>query len=410
MSIWNKVLVGFIFVASVAFFYMGARTLQTHKHWREKARDFQAGIDAADKDHKTLLDGELDGDEVAHMGIKQLKVELDKILAHRGRVWYDCTPEVKPQTGQATVTIDAAGPHGIADKTVLLVFEEQDVQEGGCFLGEFKVSEVGDDVIGLEPTVPLSDRQLERLDASQGTWALYEKWPIDGHDIFRELDEEVLTAILPEQSLPEFLRDGEMMTIDEAQEAELKGRVLAVDENGQILYEDVDGNELRLVVDDQTGEAQFINEDGQPVAEENISEKEVDSGKGKYVRILRDYKVIFQDYDTQRTILIDLIESDTRDKQYAEAARDDSQLQIQFRQDKQSQLTAEKTRVEREREAVNAHLTTVRRQLQSTQQAVEQMIVQNAASAAQIAQIQKAAKARIDAQTRGVARVGSAAN
>ncbi|MEE8451464.1 MAG: hypothetical protein V3R99_06090 [Thermoguttaceae bacterium] len=410
MSIWNKVLIGFIFVASVAFFYLGARTLQTHKHWREKAQKFQQRIKAADEEHKTLLGGVLDSDEVADMGVEQLKVELDKILAHRGRVWINCIPEIKPETGQASVTIDMTGPHGIADQTVLRVFEERDIQEGGCFLGEFKVSGVSDDGIGLEPTVPLSDRQLERFDASQGTWTLYEKWPIDSHNVFQEWDDEALTAALPEQSLPEFLSDGEMMTTDEAQEAGLEGRVLAVDESGQILYEDADGNELRLLVDDQTGEARFIDKDGQPVAEEDISEKEVESGKGKYVRILRDYNVIFQDYDTQRTIMIDLIASDTLDKQYAEAAQADSQLQIQFRQDELSRLTAEKKKAERERNAVKTHLATVGRQLEVTQQAVEQIIAQNAADAAQIAQIQKAAKARIDAQTRGVAQVGPATN
>ncbi|HYW80357.1 MAG TPA: hypothetical protein VE890_12305, partial [Thermoguttaceae bacterium] len=192
--------------------------------------------------------------------------------------------------------------------------------------------------------------------------------------------------------------------------AGLEGRVLAVDESGQTLYEDANGNEVRLVVDDQTGEASFTDADGQPVAEEDIHEKEVDSGEGKYVRMLRDYEVIFQEYDRQRTILIDLIESDTRDKQYATAAEADSQEQIKFRKTLQKRLTAEKDRLERERDAVVTHLKTVGRQVQSTQQAVEQLLAQNAADAAQIAQIQKAAKARIDAQTRGVAQTAPAAN
>lgn len=410
MSIWNKVLIGFIFVASVAFFYLGTRTLQTHKHWREKSRRFQERIDAKDEEHKTLLEGQSDSDEIADMGIERLKVELDKILAHRGRVWFDCTPQVKPQTGQATVTINTAGPHGITDKTVLLVFEERDIQEGGCFLGEFKVSEVGDDGIGLEPTVPLSQKQLEQFDASQGTWALYEKWPIDSHDIFPQWDEEVLTAVLPERSLAEFLKDGEMMTTDEAQALGLRGRVLAVDDNGQTLYEDAQGNEIRLVFDDQTEEAQFIDEDGQPVDADDVSEKEVENGKGRYVRILRDYKVIYRDYNKQRTILIDLIASDTLDKQYVEAAEADSQLQIRFRRDENSRLTAEKAKVERERDAVQAHLTTVRRQLLATQQAVEQMLTDNAASAKQIGDIQMAATARIDARTSGVVQIRSATN
>lgn len=34
MSIWNKIVIGFVFVASVAFFYLAARTLKTHQYWR----------------------------------------------------------------------------------------------------------------------------------------------------------------------------------------------------------------------------------------------------------------------------------------------------------------------------------------------------------------------------------------
>jgi len=34
MSLWNKILLGLIFVASLGFFYTAARTLKTQKSWR----------------------------------------------------------------------------------------------------------------------------------------------------------------------------------------------------------------------------------------------------------------------------------------------------------------------------------------------------------------------------------------
>ena len=45
MSIWNKILIGLIIVALLPFFYMAARTLKTHQHWREKAQAFEEQID-----------------------------------------------------------------------------------------------------------------------------------------------------------------------------------------------------------------------------------------------------------------------------------------------------------------------------------------------------------------------------
>ena len=37
MSIWNKVLIGLILLASIGFFILGARALKTHQYWREQA-------------------------------------------------------------------------------------------------------------------------------------------------------------------------------------------------------------------------------------------------------------------------------------------------------------------------------------------------------------------------------------
>ena len=45
MSIWNKVLVGLICVASLALFYLAARTLRTHQYWCDLARQHEDKID-----------------------------------------------------------------------------------------------------------------------------------------------------------------------------------------------------------------------------------------------------------------------------------------------------------------------------------------------------------------------------
>ena len=43
-SIWNKVLIGLIFVASLAFSYLAMRTLKTHQRWMQTAYEHVNGV------------------------------------------------------------------------------------------------------------------------------------------------------------------------------------------------------------------------------------------------------------------------------------------------------------------------------------------------------------------------------
>ena len=57
MSIWNKILVWVIGVASVALFYMAARTLKTHQYWRELAQKYERKIEQVQEQNHVLLEG-----------------------------------------------------------------------------------------------------------------------------------------------------------------------------------------------------------------------------------------------------------------------------------------------------------------------------------------------------------------
>ena len=126
MSVWNKVLVGLVFVASLGFFYLAMRTLKTHQYWRELAQRAEARIDTLKEENQGLRDGTGEGENY-EPGTERLRLDLHKMLIDRGRVWYNCEPEPNPETGQVAVTTDLPDPHGIGDKTVLYVFEEADV-------------------------------------------------------------------------------------------------------------------------------------------------------------------------------------------------------------------------------------------------------------------------------------------
>ena len=101
MSIWNKVLVGLIGVASLALFYLAARTMKTHQYWRELAAKFEQRIEQLDRANETLVEGAGRPSAPGQPAIRQLRLELNKLVLDRGRMWLHCDPKVKvnPEPG-----------------------------------------------------------------------------------------------------------------------------------------------------------------------------------------------------------------------------------------------------------------------------------------------------------------------
>jgi hypothetical protein len=110
-------------------------------------------------------------------------------------------------TAEVVLTIDQPAPHGMAAKTVVYAFDEADVRKNGRYLGEFVVSGVDQKQAALVPAAALSPRQMDDLEAAKGTWVLYEIMPRDNHEIFASLSEADKQAMLPAESLPEYLND-----------------------------------------------------------------------------------------------------------------------------------------------------------------------------------------------------------
>lgn len=178
MSIWNKILVGLIGVASLAIFYMAARTLKTHQHWQELALKHERKIEQVQKEN-----------EQTQAGVRQLRLELNKLLLDRRRAWFKCDPKIQvnraDRTAVATVIIDQPDPSGIAANTILYAFEEADVQKQGRYLGEFKVTKTDEKQkqVVLAPTSLLTARELDRLETAKRPWALYEVMPRDNRQL-----------------------------------------------------------------------------------------------------------------------------------------------------------------------------------------------------------------------------------
>ena len=205
MSIWNKVLIGLIIVASLGLFYVSLRALQTHRYWRTAANKHEAKLAQLPKEIERLKYGEAEGEEC----VQSLRIALYKELIDRGRVWYNCAPQqVAAATGEVRVKISKPSPHGIIPNMVLLVFEEKGPKAQGRYLGEFKVKEVGDNLVGMEPSMAMIATELQLLAQSKGPWTLCELTPKDSHDVFAGLSPDELKAILPANTVQEYLDDG----------------------------------------------------------------------------------------------------------------------------------------------------------------------------------------------------------
>jgi hypothetical protein len=375
MSIWNKVLLGLIFVTSLVFMYMAARTLQTHKTWRESAQRQEQQLADVDEQIEEAIHATSEREVIAEMGIEQLRQGLFAILIDRGRVWNNCEPEqISEETGAVRVKTDfpdednLPGRHGIHEKTVLHVFEEADVEAplneaGGRYLGEFRVTEVADGLVGMEPSMKLGERELRRLTESRGPWSLYEVLPYDSHKIVRKMDDDYLRRTLPETVVNEYLFDGEPMTRARAEELGLEGRI--------------------------------VDEKGEDVA---------DGEEGVYVRELRDYGILFAAFHRERTLWYDERDSAESDKQYAEAAADDAKRQVEFREEEVAEMKRELAQFRREIDAVVAHRKAVEGKLAELGQSTAELAANNRSIASQIAQVQMEAQRRIDERTRRVAR------
>jgi hypothetical protein len=396
MSIWNKVLLGLIAVASLGFLYLGMRTLKTEQNWREFAQKRQDEIAQVEAENQELQSGKREDDKLTGRllkdGIEQVEADIKRLTLDRGRVWRGCAPgQANPQTGQVAVTVGTPDPHGIAAKTVLYVFEEKPVQDprgGGSYLGEFKVTAVAEaqKQVVLEPTGKPATDQLHRLaqSAQGGTpWTMYEVMPADNYWIYEDMlagmneDERraALQGLLPTETVEEYVRHGQKMTWDDVERLGLNG----------------------LLVDEKTGEP-LLDDQGQKIK----------GVQGRYERQLRDYALLFDQYDKQRTVVEDMLVSAQNDLAEIKATLDDANRQVAFRQQEVTGLKADLAKYEAENEAVASLEGALSAKLQQLQGWVTRLMADNRGIAAQIAQIQLDAARRVDERTRAMAQAEEA--
>jgi hypothetical protein len=352
MSIWNKVLLWVIGLASLALFYMAARTLQTHRYWGDLATKFDRAIRQVQQENQRLAEGVPGGQP----GIRQVRAELSDLLLDRRRAWFNCDPRVKLDrqggTAEITLTVSKPDPNGIVEKTILYAFEEAGVQKGGRYLGEFKVTKTDEKrkQVTVVPNSLFSADELDRLGTSKGPWEIYQIMPRDNRDVLALLTDEQKKAMFPAETWQEYRKDGKP-----ADKGDPKDRVV----------------------------------------------------DGKYVRLLRDYQVLLSASRGQRTLLVDQIDASTRDKKLLDDALAQAKEQEAALQQELAAARAEAKKFAAERDAVKGYRELLERELKAVEASDSDLIKANKDMAGKMAQRQLEAARRIDERTRAMAQSGA---
>jgi hypothetical protein len=308
MSTANKWLLGFVIFFTLVLFVVAMMVLNMQSKWRERVADLEDERDQQQQRQDVLLRG-----TPQEEGVVQLRHEVAMKLTGRGRAWYNVVPQqVEAATGEVRVG-EITTPNGISEDLILYVFQQKVVAEdgseqAGAYLGQFQVTNIADGQVVLVPQPKLLPRQLERLSQSQGPWAMYDLMPRDRLDMYADLSKEQLQAILPAQSVDNYIDHGKPG-------------------------------------DPNKHPADRLDEEG------------------VYNRALRDYAGLFAEMNRRHVIQTDIVASVTADLASVQASIEQSRVQEGFMQTTITSLTAELAETQRQLDAVVAHRTNVETQL-----------------------------------------------
>lgn len=408
MHLVGKILIGFILFAALGLFVLAAAVANARHAWMRRARvEYEQPLAQVRQQVDEMRDGDpLETLQSAktnpRLSLALLRVGLHDVLVDRGRVWRGCVPQGSDQQGVRVAVpqlLDAQGQPvspGLRPQSRVFAFEEKAAEQGGGYLGEYRVTAVDETQtnVVLFPVLALSPRQQQRLLNSvrdQEPWILFEIMPRDSHAYFSRADQPFLPGIdeaglrammpnVPDDVISQYVRHGGPAEDDDPPDRVLvevrfvRETAMALDDQGRETVRFAPGQTLLLDLNTATEQIRLGN------AEE--------VGR-RYNRELRDYNVYFHELHRQTLWLNDQIVKLQQDIGYLEQSASAIQTQIDARSNEiENQLKPEKTRVERERDLMEAHRLALETKLTETQAAIESLLAENRRLAAQWAAIQ----------------------
>ncbi len=384
---WAHVLVLVMFYfASVGYIVLASQSLSIRTEYQKKEKQALENLAKQEEGIEAILEGTDSGQIISRLGASGLKIDDDAerleglrdlefqlalMSRERGRVWRNASPnsEVDPVTGSFSVVFPFIKPApiegeepveeeaatkpsdlGLNVDAVVYAFEQGPYADGERrYLGEFRVTEVNERQAIFEPlsNVAADPEAFERLKISPGPWIIYESMPIDRNSRFAGYSEEQLRAMLPPESVEEYLRDGTPQQPDD--------------------------DPLRL---------EGLNADGDPVSE---GEAPVSF---RYRRMERAYTQLLKDYLKENTELMALIQASTADLKKLDSALKGAERLQAHREAEVSMLESDLEVMKREREAIESHLKMLQTQITKAERLLVETLNQNATLAARMERAQ----------------------
>ena len=419
------IMVFLVFLASGTTMVLSVQALKAHQAWREilhgspgeRASGLIAEMEKLQLENQELEFGKEEPDgQITEPGIAQLSLKLAEVLYDRGRMWTDCKPApMAPDSDSVTVTIQQQSPSQITVNLILYVFEARPFSAGGSYLGMFRVSAVtggagadagedqggdaaaGEVVVTLVPNWKMSQQEQTRLAESsrnEQPWIMYDKMPVDGHQVFASLTagdvgvpedefEEMaremrIQRLIPGDTQKEFIEDHQPARDDhppERIEEQVEFQEDYPDDETEIRF--VDNQIVWLLREPPEGtniiKDPITNIEIQVEAIPTIDElvrleivERVDEGAARYSRKLRDYGYLFRDLylalDHQQ---LQLVEIGLDIKEVNQLLTDKLQVTKQFESEK-DRLTNDRTKFQGEQQIIERLINAVQDQTKTT--------------------------------------------
>ncbi|MBW3600126.1 MAG: hypothetical protein KY475_22990 [Planctomycetes bacterium] len=428
-----------IFLTSMFFVFLAAAVLKTHQEWRTRQQQLAKDLEQEKEQTQLLKTGPLDLLAKEEASLRELKHELERVIADRGRVWrqvqFNGAQDNKISLrfpAPDVAGVDTPPPaHRLQPKTILYAFKEIEDPEGwsvpGLYMGEWVVETPAADSVVLAPLQPLDQTQRGQLNAG-GTWVLYEVMPHDAHYKFAHLeDEQIRELLMPggwhtrppmaplekyEEAVDQYLRDGE-----EATPADPPERTWIEVELTQPWTQDVDAPDAVAQLPTQVfdvsgravtpelllgGTAEF--EPGDKIlldaeaAEKLIAQGIARRGPTIYKRPLRDYAFGLNEIFSRIRVLNEEIGMVTEANTEVQAAIDKGKKQIAYRTDEKSKLTEDLAFVNKERDAMKQYLSTLQTQYNDVRAELYRLYSENLRLVDQLRRIEQAIIAAVRQQ------------
>jgi len=228
---WNVLHVLGLFLtfgAAFAYLVLAAAVLRTESSWKKLAEQKDKELNQAVSEVELLQTGRTVNPQSGRLEIADdptdslvgAKAELKRIMYDRGRVWKNVArgainnsqvgltlPPVQtpvannPAGGAAPAAAPASTQRSLAPDDIVYAFgqmshpEDPTLTVPAYFIGEFVVRTIQDQNMTVESTTKLDRAQQQTLNLPN-QWMLYDKMPVDDHEVFDNMDDAELASLI----------------------------------------------------------------------------------------------------------------------------------------------------------------------------------------------------------------------